>query len=84
MVRGHSHRMGAFFKTHELRGETLRGYEIGHMTDITSSGMSYTNVHNWQPGFAIAHIENGVYPHIQLIHISPDYTCFIDGKKFSA
>jgi hypothetical protein len=84
IVRGHSHRHGSYFKTYELRGEILRGYEIGHMTDVKSSGMSYTNVHNWQPGFAIAHIENGSYPHITPIHISPDYTCWVDGKKFSA
>lgn len=84
IIRGHSHRMGAYFKTVELRNETLRGYEIGHMTDVTSSGMSYTNVHNWQPGFAVAHIENGNHPHIQLIHISPDYTCYVDGKRFEA
>lgn len=84
MIRGHSHRMGEYNKTLELRNETLRGYEIGHMTDINSSGMSYTNNHNWQPGFAVATIENGVYPHIQLIHISPDFTCYVNGKKFSA
>lgn len=91
LIRGHSHRQGAFFKSYELRGETLRGYEIGHMTDIKSTGMLYTNVHNWQPGFAIAHIESGVsttkdglWPHIQLIQVSPDFTCVIDGKKFEA
>lgn len=84
IVRGHSHRLGAYFRTHELRNETQRGYEIGHLTDVKSPGMSYTNMRNWQPGFAIAHIENGVYPHIQLIHISPDFTCWVDGKKFSA
>lgn len=82
IIRGHSHRMGAYFKTYELRNETLRGYEIGHNTDIKSPGMSYTNAKNWQPGFAIAHIENGVYPHIQLVHVSPDYTCYVDGKLF--
>jgi len=82
IVRGHSHRMGAFFKTYELRNETLRGYEIGHNTDINSAGMSYTNAKNWQPGFAVAHIENGVYTHIQLVHVSPDYTCYVDGKLF--
>jgi hypothetical protein len=91
MVRGHSHRMGSYFRTHELRNETLRGYEIGHMTDIKSSGMAYTNVHNWQPGFAIAHIESGasgtkdgLWPHVQLIQISADYTCYVDGIKYSA
>lgn len=84
IIRGHSHRAGSYFKTYELRNETLRGYEIGHMTDVKSSGMAYTNSHNWQRGFAIAHIENGHWPHIQFIHISDDYTCFVDGKKFSA
>lgn len=82
IIRGHSHRMGAYFKTYELRNETLRGYEIGHNTDIKSPGMSYTNSKNWQPGFAVAHIENGVYPHVQLVHVSPDYTCYVDGRLF--
>ena len=84
MMRGHSHRLGTYYKTHELRNETLRGYEIGHMCDVKNSQFKYTTVHNWQQGFAIAHIENGEYPHIQLVEISNDYTVFIDGKKFSA
>lgn len=87
LIRGHSHRAGTFFQTYELRnngkGEILRGYELGHMSDERSTGMGYTNVHNWQKAFAIAHIENGVYPHIQIIEISPDYTCYVDGKKFT-
>lgn len=82
IIRGHSHRAGSFFRTYELRNETLRGYEIGHMTDVKSEGMAYTNSHNWQPGFAIATIENGTYPHVQFIHISPDYTCVVNGRKF--
>lgn len=91
IVRGHSHRLGAFFKTYEMRNEILRGYEIGHNTDIKSPGMAYTNVKNWQPGFMVGHIESGstvtqdgYWPHLQLVHVSPDYTCVIDGKKFSA
>jgi hypothetical protein len=86
LIRGHSHRAGVYFNTYELRnggkGETLRGYEIGHMCDEKSSGMMYTNNHNWQKAFAIAHIENGNYPHIQLVHVSPDYSCVVDGKMF--
>jgi hypothetical protein len=86
LIRGHSHRAGVYFNTYELRnrgmGETLRGYEIGHMCDEKSKGMMYTNNHNWQKAFAIAHIENGVYPHIQLVHVSPDYACVVDGKYF--
>lgn len=87
IIRGHSHRAGVYFNTYELRnagkGETLRGYEIGHMCDEKSVGMNYTNIHNWQKAFAIAHIENGTTPHIQLINVSPDYTCYVDGKKFT-
>jgi hypothetical protein len=81
MMRGHSHRMGSYYNTKEIRNETLRGYEIGHLTDVKSSGMSYTNVHNWQSGFAVAHIVNG-FPHIQLIQII-DNTCVVDGKLFT-
>jgi hypothetical protein len=53
------------------------------MCDEKSSGMNYTQNHNWQKGFAIAHIENGEHPHVQIVEISPNYTCFVDGKLFS-
>ena len=91
IIRGHSHRAGTFYKTYELRNETLRGLEIGYMADEKCEGMGYTNMHNWQKGFAIAHIESGVsytpdgyYPHIQFIEITQDYTCVVDGKVYKA
>jgi hypothetical protein len=84
MIRGHSHRAGSYFKTYELRDEVVRGWEIGHMADVKSTGMSYTNVRNWQPGFMVGTIENGVWPHMQFIQISENYTCYVHGKKFSA
>lgn len=91
LIRGHSHRAGAYFKTLELREETLRGYEIGHMCDEFHPIFKYTQVHNWQKAFMIGHIESGstktkdgYWPHMQLIHISPEYTCYVDGKLFSA
>lgn len=83
-IRGHSHRLASYFKTYELRNETIRGYEIGHMCKVDAPAFFYSQVHNWQQGFAIAHIENGNWPHIQLVEISPDYTCFVDGRKFAA
>ncbi|AOZ63678.1 metallophosphoesterase [Rhodococcus phage Weasels2] len=83
IIRGHSHRAGTFYKTYELKNETLRGYEIGHSTDIKSSGMSYSNLHNWQAGFAVAHVVDG-YPHVQFIEMTPDYTCVVDGRTFKA
>ena len=79
-IVGHCHRAGSYFKTYKLRNETLRGYELGHMTDVTSAGMSYDTKHNWQQGFAIAHIVND-HPHVQLISIS-DGVAVVDGKVF--
>jgi hypothetical protein len=65
LIRGHSHRIASHMVTYELRnsgeGETLRGYEIGHMCDEKGPGMKYTQHHDWQKGFAIAHIVND-YP----------------------
>ena len=87
LIRGHSHRIASHFATYELPiatgGRILRGYEIGHMCDEKSSGMKYTQNHDWQKGFAIAHIENGEHPHVQIVEISRDYTCYVDGKLFS-
>ena len=82
-IVGHSHRQASVFKTYELINEVRRGYELGHMTDITSPGMGYTALHDWQPGFAVATIVND-YPHIDLVQISPDYKCVVFGKVFSA
>jgi hypothetical protein len=90
MVRGHSHRLASYAKSYPLRNEIVRGWELGHMMDINCGGASYDNVHNWQQGFAIGHIESGAdtpdgyYVHIQLVEISPDYVCYVDGKKFQA
>lgn len=85
LIRGHSHRMASFYKTYELRSEVIRGFEIGHMSDTKCAGMMYTNVHNWQLGFATAHIVNG-YPHVQLTEINETesgLTCVVDGKTFN-
>ncbi|SRR5687767_3465133 len=82
LVRGHSHRQGAYYSTHELAGLNLEGYEIGHLCD--ESKMKYEPTKNWQAGFAIAHVVNDT-PFVQLIQIKmtdEGYTCWIDGKKF--
>jgi hypothetical protein len=83
LIRGHSHRMGTYYKTYELRNETLRGYEIGHMCKVDSDGFKYSQIHNWQQGFAVGLI-SGDQVHIQPIEISPNYECWVAGKKFSA
>jgi hypothetical protein len=81
LVRSHSHRQGSYFKTYNMTGQKLRGYEIGHLCDETA--MDYSLAKDWQPGFAIAHVVND-YPHIQLIQINDNYECVVDGKTFKA
>lgn len=83
LIRGHSHRMGTYYKTYELRNEILRGYEIGHMCKVDSGGFKYTQVHNWQQGFALGWV-HGEQAHIQMVEILPDYTCWAAGKHFSS
>lgn len=83
LIRGHSHRMGTYYKTYELKNETLRGYEIGHMCKVDSDGFLYSQIHNWQQGFAVGLI-SGDTVHIQMVEISADYECWVAGKKFSA
>lgn len=79
-VAGNSHRMGSYHKTYELRDEILSGYEIGHLMDVDKA--EYTQVHNWQQGFAVGYEDEGVGS-IDLIKILPGYVCYYGGKKFT-
>lgn len=84
LVRGHSHRQGAYYCTYELSDRRLEGYEVGHLCDETQ--MKYMIGKNWQAGFAIAHVVHDE-PFIQLIQIketADGWTCVVDGKKFVA
>lgn len=83
IIRGHSHRLATTHKTFTLRDTVLRGYELGHMSDVNSEGMSYTNIHNWAQGFAVGYVD-GDEAHISLVEIKPDYSCVVSGKRFSA
>lgn len=79
LVRGHSHRMGAYYKTMPLAMQPeIEGFEIGHMTRPELH--TYQTTHDWQQGFAIAHISDDV-AHVNLIRIK-NYTCWVDGKRF--
>lgn len=84
LIRGHSHRLAYYHKTYQLRNEILEGWETGHMMDVNCSGASYDNVHNWRQGFMVGTIEDGKVPHLTTVPISQDYTCYVNGKKFSA
>lgn len=83
LVRGHSHRMASYYKTYELRNEVMRGYEIGHLCAVDSDGFKYTQIHNWQQGFAVG-LVHGDNAHIQLVEITPDYECWVGNKLFKA
>lgn len=89
-VVGHSHRQGYVAKSFPLADRNLRGWELGHLTDINSSGMGYDLKHDWQSGFGMGYIESGantkdgLYPHISLVSISPENTAVVDGKIFRA
>ena len=88
LIRGHSHRLAYWHKTFQLTNTMWQGWEMGHMMDVNCSGASYDNVHNWGIGFGIAHIEDnanantsdGKIAHVELVPISSEYTCIIDGK----
>jgi hypothetical protein len=80
IIRGHSHRLGDYFKTYELTGQTLEGYEIGHLMKVEKA--DYSNQRNWQQGFLYGYISEGQH-FLELVPIK-DYTCYVAGKKYSA
>jgi hypothetical protein len=82
LVRGHDHRGGVVFKSYPMTNQTLIGMGTGHMCDPNAYGLQYTINPAWELGFGIGHIVDGK-AHLQFIRIQPDYTCVVDGKKFS-
>src|SRR6185436_12248025 len=91
LIRGHSHRQASFAKSvvftdpDQTTTQHLEGYEIGHLMNVSEA--KYAPTHNWQPGFAIAHVEEGQKPHVHLVPIhmtERGYTCYLDAKRFTA
>lgn len=80
LIRGHSHRLGDYHKAYELTGQQIEGYEIGHLMLTTAA--DYSNQRNWQQGFIYGYVSNG-HHYLNLVKIK-DYSCYVDGKKFSA
>ena len=80
LIRGHSHRVGDYHKTYELTGQQLEGYEIGHLMNVNAA--DYSNQRNWQQGFIYGYVAEGEH-YLSLVKIK-DYTCYVDGVKFSA
>jgi hypothetical protein len=80
IIRGHSHRLGDYFKTYELTGKTLEGYEIGHLMEVKEA--DYSTQRNWQQGFLYGYV-SGTNHYLELVMIK-DYTCYVAGKKYTA
>lgn len=79
IVQGHTHRQAHIAQSYPLAmQQELRGYEIGHMADIDSKGMSYDWQHDWQQGFAFARIDDRGHPHVNLASISRDYRTYVE------
>lgn len=84
LIRGHSHRLGDYFKTYEITGQRLEGYEIGHM--MKESLADYSNQRNWQQGFLYGFISGGQH-FLELVPIKDTdegKTCYVAGKKYTA
>lgn len=75
---GHTHRLGRYHFNSEGTGQ-LVWMECGHLSDV--SKQKYTQVHNWQHGFAYAYVDRGkVHPQqVQFV----GNTCYLDGVKFT-
>lgn len=81
LVRGHSHKAQVSYKTYPMTQKTLHGMECGHMSDVNAYGLRYADNPTWQLGFGLAYVD-GNDIQLQFVPISPDYTCWIDGKRF--
>lgn len=84
LIRGHSHRLGDYFKTYEITGQRLEGYEIGHLMKVEKA--DYSNQRNWQQGFLYGFISGGQH-FLELVPIKETdkgYTCYVAGKKYTA
>lgn len=81
---GHIHRSAIVKKTMQLRDETHIGIELGHFCDTSSPLFDYAPVKNWQQGFCVGHVDENNRLHPQLVTISPEYVCYVDGKRFEA
>ena len=90
-ITANTHRMASINKSYQIGdfdaegnvvAKELRGFENGHLADVHHSAMKYDWKHDWQQGFAVAHIDDHDWPHVQLVRISPDYVCYVDGKRF--
>ena len=83
---GHTHRLGQSAYTASWKGNlrhSLIGIEVGHLTDIKSSGFAYTKGYqNWQAGFVYGWIDgNKVYPVV--VPMDKDFSFVAEGRIYA-
>ena len=76
-ISGHSHRLGASFKT-DYTG-TKAWYEAGCLSKLDPE---YTKRPDWQHGFIVAHYGSEFF-HVQMIPITESYNFYYGGKLYS-
>jgi hypothetical protein len=60
----------------------VTGVEVGHLTDIRSSGMAYAKgSQNWQAGFAILYVDKDKVTPV-LVPIEKDCSFVVEGKRY--
>jgi predicted phosphodiesterase len=84
IVCGHTHRQGLQHEHTSVNGKltnTLYGFEVGHLMDLSKAGYLKTGGANWQEGFGILYVDDKkVTPVAIPIH---GRSFVVEGKKYS-
>jgi predicted phosphodiesterase len=81
VIHGHTHRLGAYFRTHTLTNKAYVGYEVGCLCDPkTTPGPE--GFADWQFGFASVWVSTKTKRfHVDLVAIT-DGGCVVAGKEY--
>lgn len=82
---GHNHRIEVVYHV-GLDGETHVAFSPGWLGDERLKAFDYmANQPNWQLGFALVYVNGSQKTfHHEIVHIKPDYSCVVQGKRLKA
>lgn len=83
LVCGHTHRLGFLGEStgYSGRGQTLWGFEVGHLMNVRSASYLKYGYGNWQSGFGVIEIDgNHVAPRPVLVR--PNGSFVFDGVEY--
>jgi predicted phosphodiesterase len=83
LVCGHTHRLGFLGEStgYDGRGQTLWGFEVGHLMNVRGANYLKYGYGNWQSGFGIIEVDgNHVTPRPVLVR--PNGSFFFDGMVY--